>query len=266
MRSILITALFILPNASLLAEEKAVPNGSELIIWNVGQGEWVTWKTSTTCEHFDMGGEHAPWKKIISACGDRINVAHFSHWDLDHLSFALKASQRLHRFCVAHLPAGTGNRHKHKLIDPLITCKQQELINARYLRELATLKRDAGRTSQSQREPTSNDVSRVFKLCVGAIIPGDSTLKAERTWSPASGHSHLPLLILGHHGSRTSTSDNLLQNNPSFRMGVASAREKKYGHPHKEVVARLRQHGIALVRTELWGSLHFYLPARCAPP
>jgi competence protein ComEC len=66
-------------------------------------------------------------------------------------------------------------------------------------------------------------------------------------------------LILGHHGSQTSSSQAFLtQARPG--LAIASARRARYGHPHRKVVSRLRQKKIPTLTTEDWGSLFFSLP------
>jgi beta-lactamase superfamily II metal-dependent hydrolase len=43
-------------------------------------------------------------------------------------------------------------------------------------------------------------------------------------------------------------------------MAVVSARFTKYGHPHREVIERLKAAHVPLLRTESWGNLHFLGP------
>ncbi|MBK7961611.1 MAG: hypothetical protein IPK04_10715 [Bdellovibrionales bacterium] len=65
----------------------------------------------------------------------------------------------------------------------------------------------------------------------------------------------IKVLILGHHGSKTSTSEALLQRLPRLKFAIATARESRYGHPHFVVLNRLRQHRIPILRTEDWGHI-----------
>jgi competence protein ComEC len=236
---------------------------SELIVWNIGQGQWVTWKTDRSCEHFDMGGERCPWRKIIHACGGRMNVAHFSHWDSDHLNFALQALRRLPHFCVAEQPAGTGSLVKQKKFAQIPMC----LANDSALDRASIEELDRPFQQGQRHRKTSNELSRVFRLCEGVLIPGDSTIDAEKQWAPRlvekMRFSRTGLLILGHHGSKTSTSEFLISRLPGLKEAVASARFARYGHPHPVVTERLKKHGVALLRTEDWGSLSFEKPDAC---
>ena len=105
----------------------------------------------------------------------------------------------------------------------------------------------------------SNDKSRVI-LWLGFLLPGDSSQREEWRWAQEIRDlKSIHVLLLGHHGSRTATSALLLSKLPGLRMAVASARQRKYGHPHIEVEHRLRSRHIPLLRTEEWGHLHFEL-------
>jgi hypothetical protein len=69
-----------------------LPN--QFIVWNVGQGLWTTFSTPAECLHLDAGGEKAPLNLITEECAGKKNYALFSHWDWDHINFALKAKKR----------------------------------------------------------------------------------------------------------------------------------------------------------------------------
>jgi competence protein ComEC len=92
------------------------------------------------------------------------------------------------------------------------------------------------------------------------LIPGDSTAPQEKIWSYHGNMQKTGFLLLGHHGSRTSTSEELLSQLPHLKVAIASARFARYGHPHLEVVRRLKKYHVALLKTEDWGNLWFEIP------
>lgn len=62
---------------------------------------------------------------------------------------------------------------------------------------------------------------------------------------------------LGHHGSRTSNSEEMMEAvNP--RYAVISVGDNSYGHPHAEVLNRLRERGVSVFRTDEQGSIIAY--------
>jgi competence protein ComEC len=226
----------------------------EFVVWNVGQGLWTTWVESRFCVHFDMGGEHAPWRDVQKVCNGKQNTLNLSHWDLDHIIYAGRAIQKLKDVCLLTPPLGESNRRKQKLLAQIPKCARKNFEPATGLqRELSFGIRAQGHSKAAR----SNGDSHVFLLDEAILLPADSTAAEEKIWDRIHPLNDVRLLVLGHHGSRTSTSEDLLLHLRGVRMAVASAREAKYGHPHKEVRDRLKNFGIALLRTEDWGALHF---------
>ncbi len=216
---------------------------TQLIVWNVGQGQWVTLKQTNECLHFDMGGEYAPWKAIMNACRRLPNRISFSHWDWDHIGFSPKLNRFLPQSCVLRPPSGKSNSKKKLMLARLPSCRE---MNQPFLEWSPT------------KAHSANSASRVF-LWRDVLIPGDSDKGQEAIWQ-----SQLPkttftrVLILGHHGSRTSTSKRLLLKLPNLKMAIASARQSRYGHPHPEVIQKLEEQKIPLLSTEHWGNIHLY--------
>ena len=65
------------------------------------------------------------------------------------------------------------------------------------------------------------------------------------------------ILKAGHHGSKTSTSEDFLQAvSPQFAI-ISSGRKNRYGHPHQEVIDRLNSLGIKIFRTDLDRDVRF---------
>ncbi len=63
---------------------------------------------------------------------------------------------------------------------------------------------------------------------------------------------------MGHHGSNTSTSEELLTLLRPDIAVISSGKNNSYGHPHKETLQRIKEHKINLYRTDQQGTLHFY--------
>jgi competence protein ComEC len=219
---------------------------AEVIVWNVGQGQWVTAVTKDRCLHFDIGGEINVTKDVLKLCRGKLQVLALSHWDFDHISFALKYSLAAGQTCLWKLPIGKASAWKQKMLSEIPPCENKHsfsIENNLVFQPMFSL------------NAKSNDLSSVF-LVHGILIPGDSSVRMEKIWAHRAPKAVYGL-VLGHHGSQTSTSEMLLKNLPKLRWAVASAREKKYGHPHKKVLHRLKQWKIPVLKTEDWGHLHF---------
>jgi competence protein ComEC len=232
--------LFLLCSAAPLSSAR--PN--RFIIWNVGQGLWTSYSTPSICFHIDIGGEKFDSKNTMGECRSKQNWAAFSHWDWDHIGLARRAQLLFGSLCIWKQPLGPANDTKRKFLSHLNDCAP---LNLNWIREL---KFDQGKTA--------NSASRVLVLRDEILLPGDSPQAQEKQWAWQI-RNEPRLLLLGHHGSRTSNSNLLLSRLLNLKQAVASARRKRYGHPHPVVLKRFKAHGISVLSTEDWGNLVFEL-------
>ncbi|MGE5084974.1 MAG: hypothetical protein ACM3MG_01640, partial [Bacillota bacterium] len=100
----------------------------------------------------------------------------------------------------------------------------------------------------------TNSNSHVVKF-ENTLLPGDSPQQEEKFWKNQSWIQNTKILVLGHHGSKTSTSAELIASLPNLQMAIASARWARYKHPHPATVAILQKYHIPLLRTEDWGNI-----------
>ena len=224
------------------------------VVWNVGQGQWFTRIENLRCLHFDAGGEVSAIQQVTKLCNFKKNFLFLSHWDWDHLSFVGALFRRLPNLCLFDLPAGEASAVKKRIIQSLPRCESTP-------REIVVLDRPNNYVAQLPARQAkrlriiANDFSQVFAYN-DWLIPGDSPVKNERRWAQRVPKK-IRILLLGHHGSRTSTSQDLLRHLPNVFVAISSSRFKRYGHPHKEIRRRLNDADITLLRTEDWGSLAF---------
>ncbi len=223
----------------------------QFTIWNVGQGQWLTYASSDRCYHFDMGGEFAPWAKILQLCQRKENVLFLSHSDWDHISQMRKTQSLLRNLCLVSIPREYLSPKKLNFFKSFRACSEEHSTSEK-IQELNF--HPELHFTTTRKKPNSNRYSRVFELQNEVIIPGDSDRSAEKYWVPLIPERALRLLVLGHHGSRTSTSKVLLEK-LHFSMALASARRSRYGHPHPETVERLRAKKIPILSTEQWGNI-----------
>ena len=88
-----------------------------------------------------------------------------------------------------------------------------------------------------------------------ALLPGDIGLQEE--YRLLGALAPVDLLVLGHHGSKSSTSDALLrQLQPDVAL-VSAGYRNRFRHPHPQVLNTLDSAGITVLRTDLDGMIVF---------
>lgn len=105
----------------------------------------------------------------------------------------------------------------------------------------------------------TNDSSIVMKADIAGkkyLFTGDAQDKTEKALMAANFNLHAGLLKVGHHGSKHSTSAAFLQE-VMPEEAVISVGENKYGHPTQEVLTRLQNMNIKILRTDQAGSIRF---------
>jgi competence protein ComEC len=107
-----------------------------------------------------------------------------------------------------------------------------------------------------------NDASFVIRITHGrarALLPGDLEREGEEALLARVGT--VDVLKVGHHGSRTSSTDAWLDALRPRVALVSCGHPSPFGHPHAEVVERFRARGITLRRTDLSGAVSVTLHA-----
>jgi competence protein ComEC len=107
----------------------------------------------------------------------------------------------------------------------------------------------------------SNDNSVVLYSVLGGkrwLFTGDLSISGERELMQRYPNLRADVLKLGHHGSRTSTSEAWLEQlNPAVGV-ISCGRANRYGHPHPEVVQALRKRDVFSLRTDRSGAIRFW--------
>lgn len=209
------------------------------IAWNIGQGSFTTLVQEHRCDHFDMGGEHLP-KGFELVCRHRKQTASITHADGDHWKLIRQTRKYICLQWPIPVPLAISTKKMNSL-RRLPRCSDDPMPSVKSWLA-ASPSQNAG----------SNEIGRWFEVWDQVLITGDSPQAIERRQNPSA---KTRLLLLGHHGSRTSTSENLLARLTNLKIAISSARKAKYGHPHIDTIWKLRSHGVAILRTEDWGNI-----------
>ncbi|MGE3404727.1 MAG: ComEC/Rec2 family competence protein, partial [Vicinamibacterales bacterium] len=109
-----------------------------------------------------------------------------------------------------------------------------------------------------ERPRVRNDDSVVVEVVYGTVailLTGDISAAIERAILPQLTPSPVRVLKVGHHGSRTSTSRELLDAwHPHYAL-ISAGRGNRFGHPTTEVIERLESAGARIYRTDQDGQI-----------
>ena len=108
---------------------------------------------------------------------------------------------------------------------------------------------------------SSNDQSGMLKLVYGNnsfLFTGDAGTKVESGYvNQYKTFLQSTVLKAGHHGSRSSTSEEFLKFvKPNYAV-ISAGVMNKFNHPHKEIIERFHQNKINVVRTDKSGAVMF---------
>jgi competence protein ComEC len=234
----------------------------ELVALDVGQGTSVLVRTHSKLLVYDAGPAYArdadAGQRIIvpllRARGEaRIDALVLSHRDTDHVGGAeslrnalpiatwhtsLAAGHPLRASAAVHEPCTGGQRW------------EWDAVRFEFLHPSA---------DELARESKPNAVSCVLRVVDAtgrsALLTGDIEAPQEAALVARLGTSlRSDLMLVPHHGSRTSSTDAWLDAVQPRVAVVQAGYRSRYGHPAPEVLARYQARGIMLVRSDHCGA------------
>ena len=224
---------------------------------DVGQGASTALVSGGRTALVDCGGTGA-WSPgdvaadYFAAQGRaRLDLLVLTHFDADHFNGVEQLFYRMEVDRVA-IPGGGTDPGDMARLTALAGAEGAEVLVVDQTEELAL-----GRAVLTLFPPlgggTSNE-SGLFALCTAGdfdvLITGDADAFVEKMLVKYYPIPDIELLLVGHHGSRTSTCRELLDA-AAPELAVISAGRNSYGHPDPSVVERLEDFG-ARVYCTLW--------------
>lgn len=246
------------------------PPGDEpsLAMLDVGQGEAILLRSGERGPVIlvDGGGyrrgnfaEAALLQALAAEGVRRIDLAILSHGDSDHCRGLLELTYylRIERLWAApvELRDGCGRALAERLGARVRGVEHGHAGRVRAW-ELEVLHPGPGRMEGG------NAASLVVRGCVDrscVLLTGDIDVRGERELVARARRNGTTLrsevLKVAHHGSRTSTGPELLASvSPKLAL-VSAGRRNPYGHPSPEVVSRMEDRGVRVLRTDLHGRI-----------
>lgn len=236
---------------------------------DVGQGTAVAIETARSVVLYDTGPR---WNDLFDA-GNRLIVPWLratdnaqlaalvlSHLDLDHAGGAASV--------LAALPTGrlVANLDEGDALFGLAARRGIErapcLAGTTWTIDGVRFDVLAPGSAEEARDASANDGSCVLAVTSAsgfrALLPGDAERAAEgRLVERAGAALRADVLVAGHHGARTSSTEAFLDAVAPAHAVVTAGFGNRYGHPHPETLARLAARGIAVHRTDRAGAIRF---------
>lgn len=196
--------------------------------------------------------------KILPFYDRDIDIVFISHPDKDHYGglFAILERYKVRLIIVPPLISQESGykellkKIKEKNIS-LVSLKEGDSIETSFERIFVLHPKPNIFQSDNQ----NSLVLKIIKNKSSFLLTGDIDYKVERYLiEKYKDFLKSEYILLPHHGSRYSSSEIFLKNLGNF-FAVIQVGRNKYGHPHKEVIERLRHLNNNYWRTDLQGTL-----------
>jgi competence protein ComEC len=249
--------------------ERPAPGGLWVTALDVGQGMALVIETATDTLVFDTGprladevdaGSRVIVPYLRSRGIDRVALLVISHLDSDHSGGARSLLQAVRVDRV--LTSIPGDHPLLRGAHGVQRCERGQLIELGNL-QLAVFSPPA----QLYEAPkaTTNARSCVVQLRVGrhrVLLTGDVPARQEALMvSEYAGRLASELMVAPHHGSRTSSSESLVRAVAPTWVSVQAGYRSRFGHPHPQVLARYRDQGVQVVRSDWSGAARWRFEA-----
>ena len=233
-------------------------------VLDVGQGLSVVITTEAGTALYD-GGPRTASSKVVSYLKNtgvkKLDYVIASHYDEDHLNGLIGAIHALDvgKVIVPNYTTDTNvfTSFMRAVEEKGLTVTYAE-AGAAYTLGSAVIQIMMPLMPTYQDENDYSVVVKVTSTGKSILLTGDCTTLGEGDMLLAQEDVDSDILVLGHHGSASSTSQVFLDEVSPAMAVVSCGADNKYGHPDQGVMDRLAAAGILLYRTDLQGDLHFY--------
>ena len=222
-------------------------------VLDVGQGQCLIMQSGGRVYVVDCGGDSdtrsadAAAEALLSQGYSHIDGLILTHTDRDHAGGAENLLSRI-RTDLLILP-----RQAEKIVVP----KDTQVVIAEQNLEITD---GSGRISIFA--PVFHGEENEMSLCVlfdtekcDILITGDRNAFGERSLLRHADIPNVDVLIAGHHGSKYSSCQELLEATRPQIVCISVGADNSYGHPAQEVLDRLSSFGCTVYRTDQQGTI-----------
>ena len=239
---------------------------------DVGQGDAILVTSKAGNMIIDSGDLDPESQKALSDYLTEQGItsfkyAVFTHPDADHIGSAdiIVSNYDVETVIMPYFPKTT---QVYKRLISAIESREVELVLIGQNKELCEQEGYTfrlGSLVNTVMAPTetfksANEMSVVVKSTYGSIdvlLTGDAEEQSEEAMLKKylRGELDCEILKVGHHGSRSSTTEEFLDAVSPDVAIISCGEGNSYGHPHEETLDKLEEDGIPIYRTDLLGSV-----------
>ena len=250
-----------------------LPEKLRLVTLDVGQGDAVLLEIpkSNVQILFDGGPDSGIIDKLMSVLppGDRtIDVIVLTHPHDDHLQGILdlldvyRAGLIIETGATSDSPAGIVFKERIQELDiPVLKAIRGQKIFFGGSSSITVLHPFLAHDAEFDNINDSSIVALVEHRGQHIFLTGDLETTGEKEmFAYIQSHGledamQSSVIKIAHHGSRTGTSDKLLEMVDPKKAIVSSGKDNKFGHPHEETLKKLKERGIEIRRTDKEGDI-----------
>ena len=230
---------------------------------DVGQGQCLVYTADGETSVFDCGGVQDESGELAARYlrGSGVFSAErliLTHLDADHCNGAAQLLSRV-KIETLYLPAGAKTAGS-ALLDGILRQARQRGTAVEYVEEDLEFRTANGGVSIFA--PFSVQSGNDGGLCVLAsqgkydiLVTGDLSTLAEYRLLSTHELKDIELLVAGHHGAKTSTSEALLRETGAATVVISVGAGNSYGHPASQTLSRIEAAGADIYRTDTMGTI-----------
>ena len=237
----------------------------DTVVLDVGQGQSIVLASGDQTTLVDCGSANSWYDAGEIAANQLLTMGHRSveyliltHYDSDHINGVESLLSRIKVNAIL-VPPG---RDEAGLSDTLREIARVHGVSVCAVDEVRRISMGPAVLSvYPPAEVTASGDNENGLLILAAageqelLITGDLDSAAERKTLERYDFPDVEFLVAGHHGSKYSTTADLLDAVKPERVCI-SVGSNSYGHPSDETMRRLAEHGCGIYRTDLQGSIH----------
>lgn len=233
-------------------------------VLDVGQGQSVLLRAGNYLTLVDCGGDSQDNAGDVAADyiqsfgRNTLDLLVVSHYHADHANGIPQLLRRIHVSAIALPDVEEVDSLRQEILD---LAKEQQI-------EIWFIRQDTHIDLGEDQKFTlfaplgvgtdTNELGLSVLATAGdfdVLLTGDMSGQVEQLLLEHTGLPDLELLVVGHHGSKSSTTQELLDCTKPELAAISVGKQNRYGHPAQETLERLDTAGTEIYRTDLQGTV-----------